>query len=139
MALERSRMLRIFLTPAMAIMNRLRFTVKIGLVGALFLALVAGLSVFINGKLGAEIRSAEAERLGIPLLTPARHLMQAVQTHRGQSLFALSGDRGAKEKLQEVARNVDAKLNALSLLNKQFGESIGLADALEPIKRNGLI
>ncbi len=124
--------------PAMAIMSRLRFAFKIGLVGALFLALIAGLGIFINGKLSAEIQTAEAERLGAPLVSPALRLALAVQTHRGRSALAASGDRAAKEKLPELASGVDERLNGLSLANKQYGASIGLSDALEPLVKQWL-
>ena len=131
-------MLLVMFSPAMAIMSRLRFALKIGLVGALFLALIAGLSIFINGKLSAEIQTAETERLGVPLMAPALRLALAVQTHRGRSALASSGDQAAKEKLPELASSVDEKLNGLSLANKQFGASIGISDALEPIMKQWL-
>ncbi len=124
--------------PAIAIMSRLRFALKIGLVGALFLALIAGLGISINGKLSAEIQTAETERLGAPLVSPALRLALAVQTHRGRSALAASGDRAAKEKLPELASGVDEKLNGLSLANKQYGAPIGLSDALEPLMKQWL-
>ena len=128
-------MFQIIFGPAMAIMSRLRFVLKIGLVGALFLALVAGLSIFINGKLSTEIQTAEMERLGIPMMAPARHLLLAIQTHRARGALALNGDQAAKDKLPEIERGVDEKLSALNSVNAQFGASIGLADALEPVSK----
>lgn len=128
-------MLQAIFSPAMSIMSRLRFSLKLGLIGALFLALIGGLSIFIDGKLSTEIQTAETERLGVPLMAPARLLVLAVQTHRARGALALSGDQAAKEKLPEIARGVDEKLNTLSLANKQFGKSIGIADALESVRK----
>jgi methyl-accepting chemotaxis protein len=122
----------------MAIMSRLRFGLKIGLVGALFLALIAGLSIFIDGKLGAEIRAAETERMGVPLVAPALRMALAVQVHRGRSALAISGDREAKEKLPELDGVVDDKLNGLNLANKEYGASIGLSDLLDSVTRQWL-
>jgi methyl-accepting chemotaxis protein len=126
-------MFQVMFSPAVAIMSRLRFALKIGLVGALFLALIAGLSIFINGKLSSEIQAIETERLGVPLMAPALRLALAVQTHRGRSALASSGDHAAKVKLPELASSVDEKLNGLILANKQFGASIEISDTLEPI------
>ncbi len=128
-------MIQIIFGPAMAVMSRLRFALKLVLVGAMFLALVAGLSIFINGKLTTEIQTAETERLGIPMMAPARQLLLAVQTHRARGALALSGDQAAKEKLPEIASGVDEKLSSLNAVNKQFGASVGLADALEPLNK----
>ena len=44
-------MLHAFFGPAMAIMSRLRFGLKLGLIGILFLAPIAALVYFLNGKL----------------------------------------------------------------------------------------
>jgi methyl-accepting chemotaxis protein len=131
-------MFQVMFSPVMAIMSRLRFALKIGLVGILFLALIAGLSIFINGKLTAEIQTAERERLGAPLMAPALRLALAVQTHRGRSALAASGDQAAKEKLPELANGVDEKLNLLSLANKQIGALIEISDALDPIMKQWL-
>ncbi len=110
----------------MAIMSRLRFVLKIGLVGILFLALVAELSLFINGKLTTEIQTAETERLGIPMLAPARQLMVAVQTHRARGALALSGDQAAREKLPEIESGVDEKLSSLSASTSNSARPSGL-------------
>ena len=57
-------MFNIIFGPAMGIMSRLRFGLKLGLIGLLFLAPLAVLVVYLYGKLDAEIRSTEMERLG---------------------------------------------------------------------------
>ena len=69
-------MLNKFFAPAMAIMSRLRFALKLGLVGLLFLAPLVVLVVYLYGKLDAEIRSTETERLGAQQEMAARMVVQ---------------------------------------------------------------
>jgi len=129
-------MLNKLLAPAMAIMSRLRFSLKIGLVGLLFIAPLAGLLVYLYGKLHADIQFAEAEREGIQQIVPARYLAQVLQAHRRASQIALGGDAAAKEKLAGLTSAVDAKLAALEKITA--GSSLGTADAVSDIKKQWL-
>ena len=58
-------MLHIIFRPAMAIMSRLRFARKLGLIGVLFLAPIAVLISFLNDKIAADVTFTEAERAGV--------------------------------------------------------------------------
>lgn len=118
-------MLQPIFYPAIMIMNRLRFTVKLGLIGVLFLAPLAGMTYFLNKQISKDINFALVERLGVRQLIPARQLQQIMQWHRRTSQLMAAGDEEARGRLPAVTANADAALNRL-------GEISGSGDA--PIK-----
>ena len=55
---------------APAIMDRLRFAVKLALVGLLFITPLTALVVYIYGKLAAELQLTQTERVGVQHMMP---------------------------------------------------------------------
>ncbi len=128
-------MLYTLFAPAMAIMGRLRFALKIGLVGALFIAPLAALLVYLYGKLNADIQVAEKELIGVQQIRPARFLAQAVQNHSATSQQALNGNAAARDRLAALASNVDEKFALLNDADQKVGSSLGTAEALPELKK----
>jgi methyl-accepting chemotaxis protein len=129
-------MLNMIFSPAMAVMSRLRFALKLGLMSLLFLAPLSGLVYYLYGKLHADIDFGETERAGVQQIMPGRYLAQALQAHRGASQIALGGDAAAKEKLAGFASAVDARLAALEA--KTAGTTLGTAESVAGIRTNWL-
>ena len=129
-------MFTIIFGPAMAIMSRLRFALKLGVMGVLFIAPLSGLVYYLHGKLRTDIQFAETERLGLREIVPGRDLAKAVQAHRGASQIALGGDATAKEKLASMTSAVDAKLAALETITD--GSSLGTSGAVSGLKKQWL-
>ncbi len=129
-------MLYLVFAPAMQLMSRLRFALKLGLIGVLFLAPIIALGYFLNEKLGDDIAFAHAERLGVEQIIPTRFLLQAIQDHRGASQLALTGDAAAKEKLTAATSAVDAKLEALSNVDRTAGPVLGTTDLFHDIEKH---
>ena len=117
-------MLSIFLTPAMAIMSRLNFALKIGLVGLLFCVPIAGLTIHLRSKINADIQASELERLGVRQIVPARHLVEAVLDHRAAARWVLSGNKTAMDQLAAATARVDNKLNSLGDINTEQGAAL---------------
>ncbi len=114
-------MLHALFAPAMAIMSRLRFALKLGVVALLFLAPIAALVLYLYGKLNAEIETAKLERLGVSQIVPARLLVQRVAEHRAAAELVLNGDKAAKDGLEISAAKVDETLSAMSALDNATG------------------
>jgi methyl-accepting chemotaxis protein len=106
-------MLQLILAPAMTIMSRLRFAVKLGLIGALFLAPLAGMTYFLDGQIKRDINFAVVERLGVRQLIPARQLLQIMQWHRRTSQLMIAGDENARLRLPAVTEKADAAFGRL--------------------------
>ncbi len=127
-------MLRVLLAPAMAIMSRLNFAIKIALAGLLFMAPLAALLVYLYGKLYAEITFTETERLGVQQVVPGRQLLQYLQEHRGLSILALRGDGAAKEKLAAIESRVEEQLKTMSEIDRTIGVTLKTTDGFAKFK-----
>ncbi len=128
-------MLNIIFGPAMGIMSRLRFGLKIGLIGLLFLAPLAALLIYLYGKLHTEIQSSETERLGVQQIVPGRYLLQEIQDHRGTSVLALSGDQAAKEKLFAIESRLEDRLQVMTVLDETTGVALKTTAAFAELKK----
>jgi methyl-accepting chemotaxis protein len=128
-------MLHAIFYPAKLIMSRLRFALKLGLIGVLFLTPIAALTTLLNSKISDDIAFAKAERLGVEQIVPARHLVQAVQDHRGASQLALSGDPAGSDKAAAVAATVNARLEALAAVNRTVGAELGTTELFADIEK----
>ncbi len=106
-------MLQSLFRPATAIMSRLRFAVKLGLIGVLFLTPLAGIAYFLNDQIKGDIRFALVERHGVRQLIPARQLLQIMQIHRRISQLMAAGDQEAGKRLPAIAAKADAAFNRL--------------------------
>ena len=128
-------MFNIIFGPAMTIMSRLRFGLKIGLIGLLFLAPLTALLVYLYGKLHAEITYSETERLGIQQIVPGRALLKEIQDHRGTSVLALSGDQAAKEKLIAIESRLEDQLKIMSGIDETIGATLKTRVAFDNLKK----
>jgi methyl-accepting chemotaxis protein len=128
-------MLHTFFGPAMAIMSRLRFGLKIGLIGLLFLAPLAALLVHTYQKMHTEIQLAEVERLGVKEIVPGRYLLAEIQDHRGVSQLVLAGDQAAKERLTAIQGRVDERLKAWSEVDEKLSVTLKTKEAFSKIKK----
>jgi methyl-accepting chemotaxis protein len=106
----------------MAIMSRLRFAFKLGLVGLLFLAPLVALVFYQYGKFNAEIQATERERLGVQEIVPMRFFIHAMAERRALNVLAINGDKAAIEGLPALTRKVDEKINVLRDLDKKLGD-----------------
>ncbi len=128
-------MLHTIFRPAMHVMSRLRFALKLGLIGVLFMIPLAGLVYFLDDEITTNIATAQTERLGLLEIVPARYLLEAVQTHRGMSQIALSGDQAAKEKLGAIASKIEEQLQLLNVLDETIGAPLGTTEAVTNLKK----
>ncbi len=116
-------MLHIIFRPAMAIMSRLKFALKLGLIGVLFLVPIAVLIYFLNDKIATDVAFTRAERAGVEQLVPARALIQSVQRYRRNSQLVMDGDKEALSKLGDIAADVETKIEELRKLNMDIGQT----------------
>jgi len=102
--------------PAMLLMSRLRFALKLGLIGALFMVPLFAVVYFLDEKIASDAGVAKTERMGIEQIEPARQLLEAVQAHRRESQLSLAGDDRAEGKLAGLAATADNKIEELRKL-----------------------
>ena len=114
--------------PGMAIMSRLGFALKLGLIGVLFLVPLAGMTYFLYGEIEKDINFAMVERLGVRQLIPARQLLQVMQRHRRTSQLMVAGDEEARQRLPAITAEGDAAFNRLGSVSASGDAPIQMAD-----------
>lgn len=98
-------------SPAIALMNRLRYTTKFALLGLVAFVAIATLQITVYVQFSNVIEPSRQELLGIELLKPMNDLISAMQHHRGLSSGVLNGNDVLKEKRIEKEKEVVAMLS----------------------------
>ena len=98
--------------------------------------LVVVLAYMLINRVQGDIDFARKETQTVPVVMPARQLMQAVQAHRGVSQVVIGGNTAQASRLGELRVKVDAALKAGDAINAQIGEGLGSAPEWQAI-RNG--
>ncbi len=136
-------MLQSVFHPAIIIMSRLRFAAKLGLIGVLFLAPLAGMTYFLDQQIRKDIKFALVERLGVRQLIPARQLLQIMENHRRISQLMAAGDQETRKRLPAITAKADAAFNRLGDISgsgdapiKLVEEFVRLSNSWKEIKDN---
>ena len=124
------------LSPAVGVMNRLSVQGKLALLGLVAMVPVVVLAYMLINRVQGDIDFARKETQTVPVVMPARQLMQAVQAHRGVSQVVIGGNTAQASRLGELRVKVDAALKAGDAINAQIGEGLGSAPEWQAI-RNG--
>ena len=105
-------------SPAVALMNRLRYNSKFLLLGVAAGLLTLTLLYSVFSFLNQDIETAKKELAGLQMLKPMNRLVQNMQQHRGLSSGVLSGNeamkatRSTKEKeVSDLLSTTDAALS----------------------------
>lgn len=105
-------------SPAVALMNRLRYSAKFLVLGVAVVTVIAALLFHLLTGLQAQITIAEHELSGVQVLKPLNRFVQFTQQHRGLSAGVVGGNesmkdrRAAKEKeVEEALRLTEATLS----------------------------
>jgi len=85
-------------SPAVALMNRLRYTSKFLLLGSAVFLVLAVLLYSVFSSLSRDIDNARQEMAGLQMLKPLNQMVQVMQQHRGLSSGVLNGNEAMKEK-----------------------------------------
>ena len=116
-------MLALF-SPAVALMNRLRYKSKFMLLGAVVSVVIAVLLFTVYGSMSRDIAMADNELAGLQMLKPANRLVQVMQQHRGLSSGVLNGNEAMKEKRAAKEKEVvDAFAAAEATLSPKLREA----------------
>jgi methyl-accepting chemotaxis protein len=99
-------------SPAIALMNRLRYPRKFALLGVVALIAIALLQTMLYRELDKVIQPSRDELVGLEILKPMNRMVRAMQQHRGLSAGVLSGNEALKAKLADKAPEVDKELAA---------------------------
>lgn len=77
--------MRALFSPAVALMNRLRYTQKFLLLGVAMAVVMVVLLTTVYSNLSRDIETARHEIAGLQMLKPMNRMVQFMQQHRGLS------------------------------------------------------
>jgi len=100
-------------SPAIALMNRLRYNSKFLLLGAAIMVVMLVLMYSVFSFLSRDIQTARDELAGLQMLKPVNQMVQAMQQHRGLSSGVLNGNDAMKDKRAAKQNEVAAAVMAV--------------------------
>jgi methyl-accepting chemotaxis protein len=116
--------MKLFLNPAIKLMNRLCFSCKINVMGVIMFIPVALLAFFFIRETKDSLDFAKSERTGVRVITPSYSLLKSVMDSR-----ATSGQQITMSELEKtIAEASDLDLSgSLEPLKKGIAEALSLA------------
>jgi len=105
-------MMQALFSPAVALMNRLRYTSKFFLLGAAVFLVMLVLLFTVYTNLQRDIDTAQRELSGLQMLKPINRMVQFMQQHRGLSSGVLNGNEAMKDKRAAKEKDVVEALAA---------------------------
>ncbi len=100
----------LLMTPAVALMNRLRFTGKFAVVVLVLMVAVSLLVSLLYLRLDASIVHARNELDGLKSVKPLIRVIQFAQQHRGLSAAVLGGKAEQKVEAEQKGKELEAEL-----------------------------
>jgi signal transduction histidine kinase len=127
-------------SPAVRVMNRLRYPLKFMLVGLLLLIPTIVLLTQYIGSINHDIRFAADEQLGLEYNAPIVDLLQALQEHALYSGLVQDG-RGQEysDDLQAAAILVRERMNAAEAVNARLGDRLRASDEFAVMRAGVLL
>src|SRR5574343_146649 len=99
-------------SPAVALMNNLRYRSKFMLIGVAVGIAIAVLLYSVFSSLNRDIVTARHELEGLQMIKPLNRMTQFMQQHRGLSSGVLNGNEAMKDKRAAKEKDVAAALAA---------------------------
>jgi methyl-accepting chemotaxis protein len=100
--------------PAIALLNRVGYTKKFAIMGALALVASAVLVLNLYQSLYRVIDRSQQELAGVEMIKPIARVVQYLQVHRGLSSGVLSGNEEMKEQRAAKEKEVSAAFKAVA-------------------------
>jgi methyl-accepting chemotaxis protein len=113
------------LSPGMALMGRLKYARKFGLISLIFMLPIVLLVYFFISEVNGGIRFAEKERHGVAYLKPLKVVLANMQQHRGMAAALLNGDASFGAKLDEKQKQLKDQIAAVDAVDRAHGEDLG--------------
>ena len=114
-----------FFAPAVALMNRLKYPFKFGLIGLVALLAIAYLLTVMTLGLRASLAQGQRELSGVEAIRPMFRLVQQVQLHRDLSNGVLSGDAGLKDRVAAAAKEISSAFARADAVMTRLGDEVG--------------
>ena len=126
--------MKILFNPAIALMNRLRYSQKMFLVAVIFLLPLVVTMYMVLSELNKKTDFSQKERFGIEYISVLRTLLENVPQHRGMNNAFLRGDPTFKEKLTAKQARIEKDIKAIDAIDKEFGRTLETTEKWNALK-----
>ena len=120
--------------PVIRMMNQLKYAQKFALIGAIFVTVIAGLSVLLILRMDADIAEMEQRREGATYNLVLKNVLKYVQQHRGTSVTAYGGDAEAKSALGPIREEVAIALQELEGVEEEAHYALNIDTQIAEIR-----
>ncbi|MBT0961311.1 methyl-accepting chemotaxis protein [Denitromonas iodatirespirans] len=126
--------MRLLFTPAIGVLNRLRYTTKFFLVGAVTALVACSLLFALYVQIDVRAEMAEREVHGLAVFEDALKALALMQRHRGASAAVLGGDASIAPTRERLAGELDQAMGAVDSAIAGPGRAFALDSAWASIK-----
>ena len=114
-----------FLAPAIGVMNRLSVQGKMFLLGLIGMIPIIVLAFMLLDRIEGDLAFTRKETVTVPVVGPARQLMQAVQAHRGVSQTVIAGNSSLSGRIDELRGRAETAIKAGNEVDSRLGHELG--------------
>ena len=127
--------MKVIFNPGIALMGRLKYVYKFGLISLVFAAPIVMLMYFVVSQINTGIVSTEQELRGVEYIAQLRQVLQTTQQHRGIAAALLSGDDSFASKLDAKGEDVEKAMAAVDQLDDRYGTEFKSTEAWKAIRQ----
>ncbi len=109
--------------PAVALMNRLTYPCKFGLIGLLFSLPLGLVTCFLISELNDQIAFSAKEQLGNEYLRPVQQFAADLRDHRGLT-WTRASQPNALEELRRVEERLQRDIQEVDAVDRKLGETL---------------
>ncbi|MHB8626526.1 MAG: response regulator [Aggregatilineales bacterium] len=121
-------------TPAIRLLNRLRYPQKFALVGLLMLLpLLLVMDEYIRAE-NDVIDFAGKEQIGLKYAAPLIKLFEDLQQHWGLANASIAGDQTLAPQINQNDSAIKADIQAIDLVDAQYGAALGVTGSWTALK-----
>ncbi len=125
---------RSLLRPAAALMGRLSYSRKFGLIFVIFLVPLVGLSAMLIKNLDHSTTTLQQEHRGLEYIGAIRGLLEHIPQHRGMTNAYLNGDRTFRQKILDRRRAIEKDFVHLTGIDKRLGQGLHTGNRVQNLR-----
>ncbi|VAX11236.1 Methyl-accepting chemotaxis sensor/transducer protein [hydrothermal vent metagenome] len=125
--------MRSLFSPAIFLMNRLRYPIKFGMILIIVMIPLLMLSLNLISSIHNEVSTLENKQIGLTYIAGIRQPVEHIQQHRGMTAAYLGGSTEFRDRILQKRKIIDKKLAELKTLDKKFGSQFGSADTINKL------
>jgi len=131
-----AKLYRLFISPAVAILNRLGLTAKFALIFVLYLIPVGYVAISSTSEQMKLIDAVKLEKIGLEYMAGIRPIFEHMAQTRGMTNAYLQGKTELKRKISDKRAVVETELLSLLDLDTKYGQVLQIGERAKSIQRD---